>query len=185
MMHGCDKARPMLRGFATNKTGGFTAKMPTKTEPVNDGVIDLTDRGIGVLVPGRVLVTGVGVGADNDAFTLRVWGWRRLKVKANNANLVDCWIPELIGALGFVLCAVTGAAGTEFPATERMSDTVTVSTEPVTSAAAETRGKIVVMSPGSDIQGWASVPIWGFEKIEFDTDDTTNTPTMNVLYALI
>lgn len=181
---------PLKRAFAANKTSGFTAKTATLAEPVNDGVIDLARDGY--FIPSAVKLTGVGVGAANDAFSVRIWGWLKVvgggdKVIGSAATPYNVWLPFRIAEVGFILGTGAGVAQGVVPATELIADTVSIiaTGEGTTTADTTRNGTIIVYSPASDISGFAIVPIVGFHKIEFDTDDTTNTPTMNVLYSLM
>lgn len=174
--------QPMRRVLAANaNSSAFTAKVPTTTKPVNDGVIDLAGEG-GLVTSEFVKIWAVGVGADNDAFSVRLTGWSKLKGTTSTTR--DLWVPSVLGELGCVLSARVGVAGTLVPATERFSDTFTIVTEGTITQLTTREGTIVTYSPAADIIGFALVPVVGFDLLEFDFDQTTNTPTMNVLVSL-
>lgn len=172
-------ARPLRRGLAANSTDTtFATKVPVVARPSNDGVIDLSQEGDAV--PGWVKVFAVGVGANNDAFSVRIYGWSRVIAADATKNI---WIPQIIGELAFIMGQKAGLLSTVVPSTELFADTVTIVSEPTTTAATTRDGKIVTYSPANDTLAFAVVPVWGFELIEFNFDNTTNTPTMNVLYS--
>lgn len=174
-------ARPLRRALAANSTDTtFAAKSPVVARPSNDGVIDLTQDG--ELVPCFVKLFAVGVGANNDAFSVRITGWNRVIASDASKNI---WIPQTIGELAFIMGQKAGLLSTVVPSTELFADTVTIVSEPTTTAATTRDGKITLYSPANDTLAFAVVPVWGFELIEFNFDNTTNTPTMNVLYAMM
>jgi hypothetical protein len=170
--------RQFRRAKTTNSSGGFTAKVPVLIKPANDGVIDLVQDGN--TIPGTLKIMAVGVGSDNDAMAVRLWGWTL--VGGPGATL-PVWVPVLIAELNFVLSTTVGVAGTVVPATERIADTVTIVTEASITAATTRQGEVLLTSPATQLPALALVPLRGFELVEFDFDDTVGTPTMNALFA--
>ena len=182
-------ARPFKRAFSANQNQtAFVAKTPQLAKPSGSGVIDLTNEGI--LCPSLLKVIPVGVGAANDTYSLRVWGWAKVLGGGDSPNggtTPNLWIPVRLAELAVTLGAGTGLAGSIVPATELFADTITiVATGEGTMTANTTRdGNIVLYSPASDITAFAVLPILGFDLIEFDSDQTLNTPTVNVLYSAL
>lgn len=174
--------RPIQRILATNSSASaFASKVPTLTKPVNDGVLDLANDS-GIIAVQKMKLWAVGVGSANDAFSVRVWGWSKLA--AGPSGNRDVWIPSVLAELAFILGATTGVAGTRFPATELIADTVTIVTEGTITEPTTRQGNIYTYSPAGDLVAFALVPLQGFELVEFDFDQTTNTPTMNALVSL-
>jgi hypothetical protein len=177
----CDLIRHAQRALTTNSTASsFASKVPTITEPSNDGVIDLFSKSI--LQPKSVKLWFIGLGADNDAFSIRVIGWQRIGSGLAPGIL---WFPSVICELACVISAAVGVAGSPVLNTERFADTITIVSEPTITADVTRLGTIELNSPTGDLIAPAVVPLRGFEKLEFLFDQTTNTPTMNVLYSLV
>ena len=183
-------SRPLKRAFATNQNQtAFTAKTPLFAKPTSDGVVDIGRDG--GLVPRAILVIPVGAGSAADAYSLRIWGWKQVLGAGNKADgggtPHNIWIPVRIAELGVVLGTGTGIANGVVPATELFADTVTIiaTGEGVITADTTNQGTIVRYSPASNITAFAVVPNPGYDLIEFDSDQTTNTPTVNVLYSLL
>lgn len=175
-------ARALRRGLAANSTAtGFTAKAPVLIKPSNDGVIDLTLEG--ATVPELLKLWAVGVGASNDGFSVRLIGWQSVLHATDAAKRL--WIPQTIAELACLLGTLTGTGAGVVPSTEKFVDTMTIVKEGVTTALTTNDGNIVRYNPADDTMAFAIIPLQGFELIEFDFDQTTNTPTMNVLYGLL
>lgn len=175
-----DQSRPLQRALTTNSSASsFASKVYTVTEPTNDGVLNLTFNK--TLVPSRILLIPIGLGADDDAFSVRIIGWH----KVTKAAVTTGWVPTIIAELGVVVGTAVGVAASAVLNTERFPDTITIVSEGTTTADTTRRGTVELHSPGSNLIGHAIVPIGGFEKIEFTFDQTTGTPTMNVLYAYL
>lgn len=183
----CNQARPWRRGFAANQNqAAYAAKIARLARPTGTGVVDFANEGI--LVPSALKLAAVGVGASNDAYSLRVWGWAKFLGGGDHPNggtSANTWVPFLIAELLFTLGLQPGIAGGVFPGTELIADTVTIVSggEGTTTANTTRDGNIVTYSPVNDLFAFAVVPLMGFEVIEFDTKQTTNTPTANILYA--
>jgi len=174
----------MRRALATNaNTSSFASKVPTITEPSGDGVINLIDGT--VEHPCELKLIPFGLGDENDAFSMRILGWS--KVMLNGST--DLWVPVIIGEYTCVISTAVGVAGAAVLATERFADTLA----PV--AARQADGTIAagtavntdhkVISPVGNLIGHIVLPVYGFAKVEFQFDQTTNTPTMNTLYAFL
>lgn len=185
-MYNYDLIRKVARALATNaSTSSFASKVPTIAEPTNDGVIDLTHLATSLLCPKRIKLWPIGLGSDNDAFSMRVLGWHSCILSGS----LTLWFPTVIGEFACTISAAVGVAGAAVLATERFADTIT----PV---AARTRDRVIaagtainsnyeILSPTNDLIGHVIMPLGGFEKMELQFDQTTNTPTMNCLYAFL
>src|SRR6185295_3420898 len=89
------KARIGRMAWTTNAdTSSFASRIPTITEPTNDGVFVMTPPAQkGGLVAKRVRVMVLGLGADNDAAAMRVIGWQRV----TRGTLTPIWVPVIQG----------------------------------------------------------------------------------------
>jgi hypothetical protein len=181
------QTRPFQRALAANaNTSSFASKIPTITEPTNDGVLNLVSSG--VQVPKWIMLMPIGLGANNDGFSMRVLGWRHIGGNTETAA-ARLWIPGIVAEYACTLGNVTGIASSPVLNTEFFCDTIA----PVAARQADctiAAGTAVqtlyqVISPVNDTPGYALIPIFAWEKIEFQFDQTTNTPTMNVLYAFM
>lgn len=93
----------------------FPSKAPTATAPTGDGVIgDPIVQG----APSWVQIIPFGDGADNATFDLRVIGW-----KVSDLGL---WVPTILAQAACTLSAAVGVASTEVLATQRFTDTITL-----------------------------------------------------------
>lgn len=178
-------ARPVRRWRAANEAApsSFASKIPTITEPVNDGVITLTTHSR--MVPSWIKVWPILLGADNDVSSLRFIGWHQVLFDGK----IKLWFPTVFAEFSCTACAAVGVAGAAVLDTERFCDTIT----PV---AARTRDyKIAAgtsinsdygsLSPTGDLIGHIILPITGFEKLELTGDGTTNTADVNALYSFL
>lgn len=93
----------------------FPSKAPTATAPTGDGVIgDPIVQG----APSWVQIIPFGDGADNATFDLRVIGW-----KVSDLGL---WVPTILAQAACTLSAAVGANGFEVTASQRFTDTITL-----------------------------------------------------------
>ncbi len=158
----------------------FTSKVPTVTEPTGDGIINCRDGG-GVEWPVWLTVVPYGDGADEDAFSIRIIGWRRIgSVGAPGSYL---WVPATLCECACTEGTAVGVAGAPVTNSFRFCDTITIVTEPTTTAVTTRNGTVELFSPGDNTVGYFRVKLCGVEKIEFNWDQTTNTPNMNALIA--
>lgn len=175
-------ARGYQKALATNSSdSSFTSKVPTLTEPANDGVLHLGGaKGgpYGGTIPQWMLCLPYGLGADNDAFSIRAIGWRRIVGRTSSEKTL--WIPTTLCELSATISGAVGVAGAPVLNTERFADTLTIVAEP-TLTADVTSGSVIVFSQANDTPAWFAVELRGCEKVEFTFDQTTNTPTMNAL----
>lgn len=171
--------RPPFRALTTNSSdSGFPSRIPTITEPSGNGVIDLVNNGS--LVPERLRIWPFGLGANNDAFSVRLIGWHKV-----GTVYPFLWVPTIFAELGAVMGNVTGIAGAPVLNTEFFADTLTIVSEGTFTADVTRFGSIRLYSPANDTPAHAVIPLEPFDKIELTFDQTTNTPTMNALISLL
>lgn len=180
-MYTMNVSRPFRKALAANATtSSFGSKVPTVTKPTNDGVIDLLSGG-GAIVPARIKILPYGLGGDNDAFSVRLIGWHKI----GNTTSGVLWLPVPLVELACTISQAVGVAGSPVLDTERFADTITIVTEETVTADVTRIGDVELASPGNNLIAHAIFPLRGFELLEFEFDQTTNTPTMNCLYALL
>lgn len=170
-------ARRHQKAFATNaNTSSFPSKVATITEPTNDGVLNILDTG--VTIPQWAHILPYGLGANNDAASMRVIGWRRVRGTTTDITL---WVPEVLCEVACTFSAAVGIAGAPVLNTEAFADTITIVSEPTITADVTRQGTVEVYSPANDTQAYINVRLNGVEKIELTWDQTTNNPTTNAL----
>jgi len=192
------------RLLPTNSSdAAYAAITPTVTDPLltaTKGCIDLTGGNATSLMGGgspavrRCMFIPFGLSANNDAFTMRVYGWKRAIPLKTDATSTVLWVPTLI--LKDVTCtmgAMTGVAGAAVLDTESFCDTVVPGNPIATYWAAKGRdatpadtiqGQYQFFSPADDTIGMFEVPTAGFERLQATFKQSTNSPAMNALYAL-
>lgn len=158
--------------FTDAATAAARVVIPLSTQPGGSGS-----------VPCAIDIFPYGLGSNNDTFSLRLIGWRRYPTPIADDRIL--MIPFLLCELGCTISAFVGAAGFPILNTERFADTLTIVSEPTYTADVTRTGGIELFSPANDTPAYARVPLRGAEAIEFDFDQTLNTPTMNALYSLI
>ena len=173
---------PLVRACAANATSSaFTAKTAaTLTKPSGNLVFPIAEPGYSFR--SRVRIYPIGLGASNDAYSMRVYGWSRIGSGASPNTL---WIPALLGEFGVVLGAFVGVASSPVLATEQFADTITIVSEPTVAALTTNDGTTEVFSPTNDTPAWLELRLRGSELLEFDFDYTTNTPGMNALLQFL
>ena len=178
-----------VRSVNSNSSGFATLAPEFDLSPSDAGtaagraVISLTPLGGMGAIPKAIDVFPYGLGANNDAFTMRLVGWRRVLPIVTDGWTM--WLPSIIGDVICTMGNFTGLASGPVLNTEFFCDTLTKSVEPTkTGNTTLLDGKIWYYSPANDTPGHVIFPLEGFEAIEFYWDQTTNTPTMNALYAL-
>lgn len=173
-------ARAFQKALTTNNNdSAFASRIPTITEPVNDGVITL-----GGEVARRMLVVPYGLGSDNDAFSLRIIGWRH--IGAGVPQSIPLWVPIILGEFTCICSTIVGVATAPVLNTERFCDTIAPVAarlaDLVIAAGTAINSEVAVLSPtGNAGIAYLDLPLKGFEKVEFTFDQTTGTPTMNCL----
>ena len=197
--------RRLDRAAPTNvNTSSFPTIAPTVIDPLTlrattpRAVVDLTSFGTlaqytGGAAPKSIIGLPIGLGAANDAFDMKVVGWRQIGAGEDKNQL---WLPTTIASLTCTVGAMTGIAGTPVLNTELFCDTIVPKSatglgtscwvRPSIDAtpAATYRGSLLLWSPADDSIAAFAVPTLGCQRVEFIFDQVTNTPTMNVLFAL-
>lgn len=167
---------PLARTHVTNATDtNFPSKVPTKTRPNGDGVIDFGADG-GKSSNGLLLLP-VGTGQNDAAMDMRVIGWKLIAgVSQGTTPTVDLWIPHLLAQFGLVFGNVTGVANTKVPATEFFMDTVTLTT-------GNANVSVETLSPGSDIISHILLNGLSSDLVEVTFDMGANATSGNCLYS--
>lgn len=163
----------LAKALAANATDtSFASRVPTTTEPTGDGVVGLRSHPDQV-VPTWLLLVPYGTGDANDAFDVRVVGWRRVGT---------LWVPTTLLEFTATLGTAVGVAGADVADTEKFADTVS---DPATG-----KGSVGVdcqpTSPADNTVAHYLVDTRGCPKVEFLFDATTGDPTgANLLYAQV
>lgn len=173
---------PLVRALATNaNTSSFTAKTAgVIVEPSGNLVFPVADPNFEFR--SRVRIWPIGLGANNDAYSFRVFGWTRI---GSGVAPGTFWFYSELGEYSCILGNFIGVAASPVLNTEFFADTVAVVKEPVTTADVTNAGTTEVFSPANDTPAWIELRLRGVEKLEFDFDQTTNTPTCNLLLQFL
>lgn len=180
----------LTRWAGTNlNTTSFDSKIPTITMPTASAtaaVLDLNDqRATGALTPKWLKLFFLLLGADNDAASFRLIGWNR----AVKSGSTDLWMPQPFAEFACTGSACVGVAGAAVLNTERFADTiapVALKIEDIKIAAGTSlMSDAYVYTPADDTAGHVVISTRGFELLEFSLDQTTNTPTGNILYSFL
>ena len=179
-----EQARPFRRLRTTNEDAtAFASKIPTTTEPTNDGVLNLTLNGNHV--PERIKLIPILLGADNDVSSMRVLGWHSVLLSGSTV----LWVPVIIAEYVCTASTQVGVAGSAVLATERFCDTITPvaarQRDFVIAAGTVVNSDYAVLSPVNNTTGHVVIPVAAFEKLEVTSDQTTGTSTFNVLFSLL
>lgn len=165
------------RGVNSNDAS-FPSRVPTTTAPLfavatAAGTQQVIPIGPGVSANSAVIVP-YGLGASNDAFNLRVLGWREVR----GEGVLTLWVPVVLCELACTVGATTGVAASAVLNTELFVDTLslTYGNDDVS---------IDIVSNAADLIAHFAVAIKGFQAIELIFDQSTNSPTMNALVSLI
>jgi hypothetical protein len=186
--------RTIRRAMAANATStGFTAKAPTATKPSGNAVLTVVESEAAGGTPGNykhpslIQLWPFGLGSNNDGFSMRLWGWNSFGDTSKTVPVV--WVPTLLVEVAVVVGNIAGVANSPLLSTELMADTITIVSQPrltdTDSGGAASRGTVRIYSPANDLVAFLVVPLYNTALIEFDWDQTTNTPEMNTLYALL
>lgn len=152
------------KAFSANSTlDAYVAKVPTTTKPS----AGISTQIVGGGVPQKVLVQPYGSDAQNEAFTLRIYGWRQVDLSGT-----PLWVPSNLAEF---TCTIGNVAATSLGTSNLLCDTV---------AKVGTIAHAEVQSPGNDTPGFATVTLQGFDLIEFATA-VTSAASANALYAFI
>jgi hypothetical protein len=171
--------KALLAGNSNQATGSYVSRIPTVTEPIQDGVIDLWQQS--AIVQRHVMVIPYGLGTVDDTFLMRILAWRL--IGDYDTPKGDLWIPTVIGEYGCTLGALTGVAGAPILNTELFVDAITITSEGTYTAVTTRTGATRIYAPGDDLVAHLVVCLDGAQKVEFLFQQSTNTPTMNALVA--
>lgn len=162
---------------ATNSTdGSFPSRVPTITEPTQDGVIKVCTPPEGLIAQNGFLAVFYGTGNNNGTFSSRVIGWRALGEVARQTML---WIPVLLVEVQVTLSNVTGVAGMIVGSSERFADTLSLTVGDAGVSAD-------VVSPANDASiAHIQADLKGFQKLEFIFRIDANVTDMNALWVLL
>ena len=184
-------ARPFRKARPINANDtDFPTWVATVFDPVFDAepataagmVIRTLAKGDNGKVPCAIDVFPYGLGASNDAFAMRLVGYRRIGLTSDGRTQ---YLRFVLAVLTCTLGANVGLAGGLVLATELPCDTI-VATKEGTFAADVTRtGSVMVYSPADDTPAHAVIPLVGIEAYQWEWDRTVNTPTMNALESFL
>jgi hypothetical protein len=184
-------ARPYRRFRAVNESAtGFASKVPTITEPTGTGadassaaVLNLTNNN--QLVPAYIKLLPILLGADNDVSSMRVIGWHRALLDGKTT----LWIPHIIGEFACTASTAVGVAAAAVLNTERFCDGIAHvaarSLDQKIAAGTSVGSKYETVILANDTPALIVMPLYGFEKIELTSDQTTGTSTFNCLFSLL
>lgn len=112
-------------GFATSFTaGGLTGQ---EAPPSGDGVVKIGTAQT-QMVPNSLIFKFFGVGANNNAGSVRIWGWEGcVGNDGSNSSGPNIWYePTLLAELALTLGQRAGVAGGLIETTDLEVDTITV-----------------------------------------------------------
>jgi hypothetical protein len=160
-------------GFATSfTTGGLTGQ---RGAPSGDGVVEIGD-GKAQLVPNSLIFKFFGVGINNNAGSVRIWGWEGAVGNdgANSGGSAIWYEPTLLAELALTLGQRAGVAGGLIGTSDLEVDTiaVTVGNDDV---------DLSIIS-STDVRGmYARVDLQGNRIWQLEVDKGTAT-SLNCLY---
>lgn len=192
------KIRQPIRLFAVGagSTSGSFPSPPaaSKTPPVssaNSAVFTYSDTLNANNLAGRIRPSEVpefvqvwpfGVSANDDAFAIRTYGWTRVGA-GQQPN--EIWIPAVISEFTCTMSSFGGLAGAPVINTELFCDLVVAVAarllDRVIGAGTAVNSDYYAVTPSGDIPAMFMIPTFGFELLQFDFHQVTNTPTMNAL----
>jgi hypothetical protein len=149
--------------LANSTAANFTAKIPTATEVAHapdTGIHDILHATYGFgykgsgQMPQYMQIVPFGGNADNETFSMRLWGW-------NKVHATALWVPQLLCQLDCTLGAGSGAA---VETNVLMVDTIAI----VTGTASDS----YIQTPANDTQASIIVSLRGCSIVEFDFDLT-------------
>lgn len=170
----------------TNTTdNGFPSRIIRATEPIGIGdsaaqatasaVFDFANAG--AFVQNSLLLKPYGAGANNNTFSLRVIGWRKMIEDGNDATSV--WDPTVLCELACTLSSVPiGLAGKVILDTDLFADTITITT-------GNAGVSLDVVSPTGDVAALAMIDFKGFQKVEVTFTTGGSATNCNSLLAVL
>lgn len=186
--------RPLRKARIVNSdSANYPTWVPTELDPAFDVdpgtaagrvVRNVVPLGNGV-VPWGLHVFPYGLGASNDAFAMRLVGYKRIGKSITDADTRVQYLRLLLAIFTCTVGAGVGRAGFPLLATELPVDTITVTYEATVNADVTDMGTIQTFSPVNDTAAHILIPLWGIQGYEWEWDQTTNTPTMNALECFV
>lgn len=164
---------PFARALAANATDtSFPSRVPTITQPtlmLGDVDGDIQQNGLEILP--------FAIGADNETFSIRIYGWRFIGPAGPHAYS-RLWVPVVLGEFACTLCAQVGIANSPVLNTERFCDTITL-----VGTTANANVGVEIVSPANDTIARILVDLKGYQFWEPTFDIGTGPTSMNCLYA--
>lgn len=167
---------------SVNQTStSFVSKVPLATDPVDDtstatGQATIDMRNGATLTQNALIILPYATASDNQTFSVRVIGWRRL----GDSQASYIWIPVLLCE---VLCTadstLVGLAGRLIVATEIFCDTITIVG---TSGNANVSCELVSPADGVSVAHLV-VDTKGFDKTELSFSTGSSATDCNALVA--
>lgn len=170
----CTLSTNWRRAFVTNPTdSSYPSTASTATEPTGDGIHNAGFGGI--KAQNGIVVMPFGIGDDDDVFNMRAWGWTRL---GDNPE-TSIWIPMLLADFVCTMSTSTGVANKLLLSTERLCDTITLTT-------GNDDVSIDIVSPTGNVPAHAVLDLKGSQKVTFTFDQHTGSPTsFNTLFRFV
>lgn len=172
--------KAMSTDATTALFGSFTAKIPTLTEPTHNtltlgssanGKYNLFDTVLGIAtvnsMPRYIQLMPYGVGANNNTFDMRLWGW------SVTMDTVPVYIPQLLLELNVTLGNIDG---TVIAANAFLADTIAIAKGDTTSP---------IISPANDTPASVLAHCRGCRYLEWDFDSTSSSPAMNCWWRMM
>lgn len=170
---------------ATNTTdNGFPSRIPRTTEPtgIGDDVAQATASAIvdlrngSIRAQNKVLIKPFGTDANDETFSLRVIGWR--KIIEAGVEATSFWDPTMLAQLACTLSSTpVGLAGRIVDETNMFADTITITTG--------NADYVDVLSPTGDVAGHAIVMLLGYSLLEITFTTGASAASCNALIALL
>lgn len=178
-------SRPIRRLRATNENASsFASKIPTVTEPTNDGVLNLAKQG-NLMVPQMIKLWPILLGSNDDVSSMRIIGWHQVLLDGS----LTLWLPTILGEFVCTASTCVGVALSAVLATEAFCDTIVAvaarNEDAVIGAGTAINSETFVLSPTNNTPGHIVMNLRAMEKLEITSDQTTGTSTFNCLYSLL
>lgn len=151
-----------------NMSGSLAALAATTTRPTQ-GVLQRPSPG--GWTPGGLFLVPIGVGADNDVYSLQVVAWR---------SVGSLWVPTIIFETPTVtLCTFVGVNSTPVTASERFADTIA---DPA--AGKGTKNTTCwIGTPADNTPAHINLDVEGAELVQVRIGSASGAITGNALYA--
>lgn len=179
------QARPFIKVRSTNSTAtSFSVPSATKTKPSGEGVLYLADYA-GADVPPKAKILVFGTDDANETGKARVIGWNRVLHTSSDNSDSTLWVPFEILEVTATLGAMPGIAGTLVDENQLFADTMTVDSEPVSTADTTNDGASEFLSPADDKAAWVKFCTYGAELLEVIFDRNSSSASLNALIQLL